>query len=147
MSSTSPLTSHRIPGLLVAGLGTAVWLYSGTFPQLEDGYPGPGLFPRVIAAGLFISGVLLVIFASPGPGPEQTEKLDKQGLIRAILLLCLIGAIPFVQPFTGILPVLAVLVFGAGWLFRVRLWVCALTAALTTGFVYIIFSQLLSVPL
>jgi len=45
-------------GLIVFAI--AVLLYTRTFPTLEKGYPGPSLFPNVLAVLFIIAGITLV---------------------------------------------------------------------------------------
>jgi putative tricarboxylic transport membrane protein len=46
-------------GLGAILLGIAVILYSRNFPTLEKGYPGPSLFPMVLAVLFILAGVVL----------------------------------------------------------------------------------------
>jgi putative tricarboxylic transport membrane protein len=57
-------------GLGAILFGIAVILYSRNFPSLENGYPGPSLFPIVLAVLFILAGVILGV-----QGLRRREKL------------------------------------------------------------------------
>jgi putative tricarboxylic transport membrane protein len=150
MPDTSPVR-NLIAGGITAGLGLWVWAYTAGFPDLPEGYPGPALFPRLIAAGLVLSGLALVAgslrplyrrrrsFGEPLPhGP---------GLARLALVGALLAAYPLLQCRAGFVPALGVLMLAVGWMLGVHLRLAVPAAVLGALLIYWIFAGLLGVPL
>ncbi|RMG23814.1 MAG: tripartite tricarboxylate transporter TctB family protein [Bacteroidetes bacterium] len=138
-------------GLLVL-LAAGLWMYSGSFPQLEAGYPGPALFPRLIALGLGLSGLLLGIqslrsrqasaaTAEPAAPAGPWPWLRMAGGIGGVVLF------PYLHEWLGFVPALFVVCLAVALLMRVRLWAAGLTALGAAAVIYVLFTQLLSVPL
>lgn len=124
------------------GLAILVWITSRHFPTLPEGYPGPALFPRVIAVLLLLAGLGLVV-----GGVKPSDESHSTGL-RSIALR-LSGGLGAVALFLLALPVAgAGPAAGAACLLisvtlRVR-WKQALAATLLTGIaVHLMFSNLL----
>lgn len=135
--------------LLLAGW---IWYHSGRFPDLQEGYPGPKLFPRIIALGLGGIGLVLALgqFGRKASKTELTPAKEtaseKSPLRLGIGILC-IAAFPLISPLIGFIP--ALLLTGAliGLTLQVVWWRSIITAAITVGLIYLIFSELLNVPL
>lgn len=125
------------------GLAILVWITSRHFPTLPEGYPGPALFPRVVAVLLLLAGLGLVIGGvKAAAGESQSARirplaLRLSGGLGAVALFLL--ALPAVG--TGPAAGVACLLIAAT--LRVR-WKQAVAAALLTGFaVHLMFSNLL----
>lgn len=54
---------------------------------------------------------------------------------------------PFAYNLLGFFPVIAVAILLVGFLLKLRLISALLTSVITTGFIYLIFNQILHVPL
>jgi putative tricarboxylic transport membrane protein len=143
--------SRRQPGLAVLALGLWVVGYAGTFPALDDGHPGPALFPRLIGGGLVLCGMVLV--AAPGGvvdagGTEWTRGWKAwKGPLRLGTGLLLIGVFPWLNAVLGFLTTAAGLVFVFSLLLGARLGQAAVLSAGSAAAVYLLFSRLLGVPL
>ena len=137
-------------GILLV-LGMLIFLHSRSFPALPEGYPGPGLFPKWIAAGIAISGIWLIgknIIKPSKSGPgSQLIQVKYSNLIRLGSAIFLIGVFPFLSDWIGFLPALGIVCFGFARLFQLKYGLALCVGLGTPGLVYLIFSKLLSVPL
>ena len=142
---------NLISGGLMIGLGVWLWIYTGTFPELQERYPGPALFPRVIAIGLVLSGLGLVGSSvrklAATRQPLQLARPAWSGLVRLALGLGLLALYPLMQGGLGFIPTVSLLSFVIAVVLKARLTVAALTAVLSTVLLYWLFTGLLGVPL
>lgn len=148
--------SHRltrlVPGGLVFVLGLVVWLYAGTFPEQDGGYPGPGLFPRVIAAGMVLSGLGLLVQALRVLRVAGTPDLDAVpfnllAALRVAAGLGLVALYPLLQGRVGFIPTVSALSLGVAILLGVNPLTAGLTAIGGSTLIYFSFTRLLGVPL
>ncbi|HWP46218.1 MAG TPA: tripartite tricarboxylate transporter TctB family protein [Candidatus Limnocylindrales bacterium] len=153
---------------ILIGIGTILWggvvfFLIRDFPRLDDGHPGPALFPGILA-GLFIAfGAFLLIQSLRARSRSGTDPLassqDKgkdlplqrtyspQGFLNA---LCVVAAIAFYIFFVEILGFLI-----TGFLLltllmiklKVPIWKSSIVSLLSTVGVYILFAKILRVPL
>jgi len=135
----------RIWGILLAGLGVVAYFYAGHFPTLEGGYPGPALFPRLIAGGLALSGAILAW--RPGTTPKANSSFRSSQTLGAAVLILLTALIPFVWTWLGPGVALGVLAAATAWLSGVPLWHALLLGAATGAGLYLLFFNLLGVPI
>lgn len=136
-------------GVLLA-LATWIWFYSGQFPNLPEGYPGPGLFPRVIALGLALIALALLVkgfISHPLTDNQQLEPDPEKSLLRLGFGAILMILFPLASPLLGFMGALLVVGVLMGLVLQVRWWKALLTASVTTAGLYLIFVKLLSVPL
>lgn len=139
-------TTNRISGMIALSLGIAIWLYTGSFPELEDGHPGPALFPRLIALLFMFSGGLLFFIREKQQ--ESAGSGKSMDWIRWGGLLLLYLLIPFLpQNNASILIGIGLAVFLTSLMLKTRLWVAGVTTAGTLLAIYWIFGILLGVPL
>ena len=141
------LTPDRAWGLLILSAGLLIWFASATFPEVDSGYPDPALFPRVIALGLLFTGLLLLLRKPVGKDAPLTFSFSGSGWGRSLLLLASVAIFPFFASALGFVPAIGMLVLGVGMLFRLRLLTALLSAAITSGLIYLVFVRLLNVPL
>ncbi|MGK0617656.1 tripartite tricarboxylate transporter TctB family protein [Meiothermus cerbereus] len=134
--------------LLALALGLAAWFPSNAFPRTAEGYLGPALFPKLLAVVLVLASLTLLYrnLRQAGLGPSFAllawpNLLRIGGILLALLLapwalgkLGLLGS-------AGLLVLLSCLLLGARWLEAL------LTALFMVGFVYLVFVQMLKVPL
>jgi len=144
--------NNAVFGVLIALFSVAVWVYSGTFPEMPGQAYGPSLFPRLIAAGLFVCGIGLVLdgirtVAAQGLVDLDPWTCDRGRVINVLLipvaLLCYIG----LSDRIGFLPLTWILLTALLWRFGARPVWALMIAAITTVFVHILFYQFLHVPL
>lgn len=146
--------SEKINGLALLAIGSWIWWYTRAFPNLPEGYPGPELFPRLIAIG-FILGGLLLIFLPQGDESEEItgtavpagNNNRRLGLIRITSGIVLVAIYPFLQQYLGFIPALSIVCFSLAVLLRVRLWIAALTGIGTAMAIHSLFVNFLGVPL
>lgn len=136
----------RLPGLFILALGAWIALYAGTFPTLDDGHPGPALFPRLVAAGLVLCGLVLTL--RPGDKPSTDAPLPGwMNLVQLLGGVLFVVAFPAIRESLGFIPTAALmalvfsLALGARWL------PAAATAGVAAGVIYLLFTRLLGVPL
>lgn len=131
--------------IIILLTGILVFIKSKGFPDLPEGHPGPGLFPLYIGSGLILCGIFLVINALRFQKASPSDFSGKW--LQVLLILLLLFIFPFAYQILGFFIVIAIVVFLIGLLLRLRLISAVITAGLTTGFIYLIFNQILHVPL
>jgi putative tricarboxylic transport membrane protein len=140
-----------VAGLLAAALGAAVVLYVRTFPELPDGQPGPALFPGIVGGLLVLFGLVLAVRAVPairrGERPGVGAPAATEGRLRALGVVGFVVGYLLLAETLGFLVTMAVLLFLLMWLLGSRPLVAACAAAVTTGFIFLVFGELLLVPL
>ena len=141
--------NELLNGLVLILVGLWVWWYTSAFPELPEGYPGPELFPRVIAAGLVLTGLLLV-FTGKTTENDRASGLGSfsgKAMLRLLAGLIVVALYPFLQQWLAFIPALATTCFLMALLLRVKI-VPALIAALSAAIlIYGIFVKLLGVSL
>lgn len=135
-------------GLLLIALAAWLWWYSGKFPELPEGYPGPALFPRIMSMGLGLTGLLFLVLhwpikkeALPDETLSERSWLHLGGGISVLIIF------PFVSPYLGFKVTLGLVCLSFGLLFKLRPLTAVLAALGAVLFVYLTFSKLLGVPL
>ena len=128
----------------------AVLFNTRTFPTLDNGYPGPALFPNVLAV-LFIAAGITLAFKGLRRG-ERFFKFDvsditRNGLINILLVL---GAIVFyilLSDFLGFLITSFIVLLGLMQRLNVStVWSLTMSAAVTLA-IYGLFAKILLVAL
>jgi putative tricarboxylic transport membrane protein len=145
-----PWRHDLVGGLLAAVLGAAVVLHVRTFPELPAGQPGPALFPGIVGSLLVLFGLVLVVravLARGEPAADPDEGITAQGRLRALAVLGLVVGYLLLAETLGFPVTMGVLLFLLMWLLGARPLVAALAAAATTGFIFLVFEELLLVPL
>jgi putative tricarboxylic transport membrane protein len=149
--ASAPWRHDLVGGLLAAALGAAVVLHVRTFPELPDGQPGPALFPGIVGSLLVIFGLVLVVrgVLARGRGGARAPDagITRQGRLRALAVLGLVVGYLLLAETLGFALTMGVLLFLLMWFLGVRPLVAVLAAAATTGFVLLVFGELLLVPL
>jgi putative tricarboxylic transport membrane protein len=140
-----------VPGSLILALGLSVWFYAGTFPELGGGHPGPGLFPRLVAAGLFFAGLGLTLQALRKPQSRQEQQDGPPRRLPAALRVAaglgLVVLYPLLQDIVGFILTVSSLSFGVALLLGVRPLTALVTAVAGGALIYLFFTRLLGVPL
>jgi len=140
--------------LVGAGFVTAgALIFAGTlgYPPLDDGQPGPSLFPRLVAVLMASFGAVLSIKGFRAR--DVTEALDWRGLLRSTgfvnALFVLAGVLAYILLVErlGFLITGALAIFILMWRLRVR-WPRALVIAVVfNALVHLLFAKILRVPL
>lgn len=138
-----------VSGIALLALSLWLWYYTASFPQLDGGYPGPGLFPRIVALGLGLAGVMLLIQALRGKSRSKQKKrtISWSGMARFATGMGLLAAYPVLIEQFHFIPVMALLIFVFGLLLRSPRWHALMMATLSAALIYALFTQLMGVPL
>ncbi len=135
-------------GLIIFAI--AVLFYTRTFPTLEKGYPGPSLFPNVLAVLFIISGITLVV-QGVRSGERilrfETSGITGSGLINILLALGAIIFYIFLSDFLGFQITSFILLFGLmKWLRVSTPWSLVMACGVTLA-IYVLFAKILLVAL
>lgn len=132
-------TLELFNALLLLALGAWIWWYTADFPSLDEGYPGPSLFPRIVAAGFIGCGLLLLLLSRKTTAPMLGGDFSPSKIWLLAAGLLMIGIFPYLINVVGFVVSLGLLCFGFGMLLRVKWWKAALTATLTATVIYFLF--------
>ncbi len=137
---------RRLPGMASLVLGGWIWWYTASFPELDGGHPGPGLFPRLIGVGLALCGIALLLRpgsddATTGHGPGWS------GRLRFAVGLALVVAFPWLHAGIGFVPATALLSLAIGLMMDARWMLAVAISVAASGATYLLFTRLLGVPL
>ncbi len=144
------LHSDTISGVLLVGLSLWIWWYSRGFPQLDNGYPGPSLFPVVIAGSLGLAGLWLGYRGLRGPKRTTAKNTGSRvlsGGVRLIAGLALAVLYPVLITYTHFIPLMAFFILFIALLLKNAAWHAILMAILSASLIYALFTQLMNVPL
>ncbi len=142
--------SNTAIGLFLIVFAAAVLWHVQSFPTLDNGYPGPALFPSVLAVLFIFCGVGLIF-----QGIRQREKLLKfdiggltlTGFLNITFVLGAIICYIFLAEYIGFLIFsFAVLLALMKWL-KVKTLSSILMALSVTFVIYLLFAKMLLVPL
>ena len=140
MSKTKSISIQSLfNGLLLILLGGWIWWYTTDFPSLEEGYPGPTLFPRIIALGFIFCGLILLFYEKKISFRVVSGSILTKGTANIILCLGLLFIFPYAKDQIGFLFTLGILCFSFGLLFQVQILKAAVTAIITILLIHLIF--------
>ena len=138
-----------LAGTVLLTLCIMIWVYSSSFPELNDGYPGPSLFPRIMGVSLGLMGFWLIV-RSLGTRRLTSDKRLKNtrgGLLRLFVAVGIVSTYPLLITYVHFIPIMAVLIVVFGFLLKNKAWQAMLTASLSALLIYALFTKLLGVPL
>ena len=143
-------TSNTVIGVLLIIFASAVLIHVQSFPKLENGYPGPALFPEVLSVLFIFCGVGLVI-----QGVRRREKVLKfdlgnvstAGWINIGFVLGAVFCYIFFAEYLGFLIFsFVILMILMKWL-KVKTLPSLVMSIIVTLSIYILFAKVLLVPL
>ena len=143
-------TSNTVIGVLLIIFACVVLIHVQSFPTLENGYPGPGLFPEVLCVLFIFCGAGLVI-----QGIRRREKVLKLdlgtitlgGWINIVFVLGAVVCYIFLAEYLGFLIFsFAILMILMKWLKVKTLPSLAMSVVVTLA-IYVLFAKILLVPL
>jgi len=143
-------TSNAVIGLVIILFGGAVLIDTRSFPSLENGYPGPSLFPNILAVLFILAGIVLVVQGVRSH--EKFLKFDTTGITRGgvVNILLVLAAVLFyilLSDFLGFQITSFILLLGLmKWLKVSTFWSLAMSAVITEA-IYILFAKILLVAL
>jgi putative tricarboxylic transport membrane protein len=142
--------SNTAIGLFLILFAAVVLWHVQSFPSFDNGYPGPALFPSVLAVLFIFCGIGLII-----QGVRQREKLLKfdtgtltiSGLLNILFVLGTIVCYIFLAEYAGFLIFsFLVLLILMKWL-KVKPLASILMSSGVTLVIYLLFAKVLLVPL
>lgn len=144
--------NDAIFGLVLAILGALVLFTVQSFPRIPGQQVGPGLFPGLIATGIFICGVVLMARgwrqrkATPWVIPGEWVRSPRHVMGFAVLVGSVVFYI-FAAEKLGFLPTAVLILTAMFYVLRVPLGKSLLVAVITTLVIHFMFYKLLRVPL
>ena len=139
-----------ILGGLVAIAGVFIFLQARTFPNLSGGYPGPGLFPQLLAVLLVLSGLWIAANAAVKRVRPRTLPLSdvpRREKITALLVVLAVVFYVLVADTLGFVPVVLILMIGLMLRTGVsRRWGLTVGIGVTSA-IYVVFERILHIPL
>ena len=142
--------SNTAIGLLLIIFACAVLVHVQSFPKLDNGYPGPALFPEVLSTLFIFCGIGLVI-----QGIRNRERLLKYdlgtvslaGWLNIAFVLGTIVCYIFLAEYVGFLFFsFAIMMILMKWL-KVNLLPSLVMSIIVTLTIYLLFAKILLVPL
>ena len=143
------VSSSLISGIALFSLSIALWFLTATFPELENGYPGPSLFPRIIALAMGCASIYLMVMGNTLSHRKSTKQryVSRASLARIAAGLFIVSSYPFLSTRVHFVPIMAGLIFCFGLLLNNRVWHAAIVAILSASIIYSLFTWMLGVPL
>ena len=142
--------SNTALGLLLIIFACIVLVHVQSFPKLDHGYPGPALFPEVLAVLFILCGIGLII-----QGIRNREKVLKfdlggitlTGWINIAFVLGTVACYIFFAEYIGFLIFsFVILIILMKWL-KVKTLPSLLMSIAVTLAIYLLFAKVLLVPL
>jgi putative tricarboxylic transport membrane protein len=137
-------------GLMFIALAAAFFGYTFTFPAFPGQRYGPALFPRVIAVGIALCGLVLVVRGRRSGAPWLALDPALREPRRLASFAATLGAIVFyllAAPALGFVPVAAIVVGGLAWWLGARVWVAVAAGVVASLVVHWFFASVMRVPL
>jgi putative tricarboxylic transport membrane protein len=136
-----------IAGGIFIALGIFIFTQTWNYPSLEEGHPGPDLFPNILAI-LFIGfGLALILKARRLISAEAEIISGPKKISNALFVLATVAVYVGVVNFVGFLITSAVLLFLLMKKLGVTILKSAMASIIITLFVNLMFSKILRVPL
>jgi putative tricarboxylic transport membrane protein len=134
----------------VTALGAAIVLSSRNYPLWVGGLPGPGLFPGLVGAAIFVLGGLYLVEALRRPHqphletepPPDRSALVRSGLSVAVLVIGAFALVPIGYPIVSALCVTALIRLAGG-----RWPVAAITGVLFAVITFLLVTTTLGIQL
>jgi putative tricarboxylic transport membrane protein len=142
--------SNTAIGLSLIVFACAVLIHVQGFPSLDNGYPGPALFPEVLSVLFIFCGIGLII-----RGVRQREKILKFDLGNmtaagwlniAFVLGTVLCYILFAEYIGFLIFSFVILMILMKWL-KVKILPSLIMSVVVTLSIYILFAKILLVPL
>ena len=136
-----------VTGIFFMLLSVYWFVQANKMIKLEFGL-GPGAYPKVVATGLFILGLILTIQSVIKGFPRPEGKIDRKAMLRLIIFVAItIVYIQLMKPLGFLLTTPPYLFFGC-WFFGYRKRVIAAIASIgLTAAIYVVFRMIFLVIL
>ena len=141
--------NDAVIGIFLIAFGALALFLTRGFPTLSKGYPGPSLFPNVIAVLFMITGLILIAqgIRSKRPWLKVSSSLQGRPLANIVAVMLVIIAYIYLSDFLGFVILSFILLFLLMLCFKVRLLWNLLMASSVTVLIYLLFVKFLMVPL
>jgi putative tricarboxylic transport membrane protein len=142
--------SDRLMGAGAVVAGAVIFGATLRFPRLEDGAPGPALFPQILGGLMALFGALLALRPEPAPATPAAATAGGERRRAAVNVAFVFGAIVafmVAAPVAGFLLTTSGILFVLMWRLGAAPARAALAAVGLTLFVYVVFGKVLRVPL
>jgi putative tricarboxylic transport membrane protein len=138
--------SEAFLGGAVALLGAAVFLHSMSFPPQQGGWPGPGLFPQILAVLLVCFGGAVTVQAVRSTNTAVVSYEPAAMLKAAVILVAIAIYITVVQR-VGFLITASVVTGGLMLLLGVKIRIAVPAGIGVAVLCVVLFERVLRVPL
>jgi hypothetical protein len=134
-------------GIGFMGLAVFVFILSSQMMQVDKGI-GPGDYPKVVAAGLFILGAILSVDSFLRGFPPLMEKIDLKAVRRLVIFIAVSLVYVWSMKFLGFIVATPFFLFFGIYFFGYRKWLTmALVSIGVTAAIHLIFRVLFLVML
>lgn len=146
MPTSSEKPRDLVGGILVMATGLGFMALGRDLEMGTSFRMGPGYFPTILSALLFLLGVALTIVGLRAPRSEGgSGSVPWRGVLLIIGAVAVFGA---TLRGLGLMPALAVVVFATAWASRYASWKASLPLAIgLTAFCVLLFIKGLGLPL
>ncbi len=140
-----------ILGLVIFISGLLICSVAITFPDQNDGKPGPWLFPTVLSLIFSLTGILLFIKGARSfkehPLVSINNNISPAGVFNIFVVVALVVFYVMASEFLGFLICMELVMLVLMLLLKTRPVVAVIASAVATLAVYFIFAKCLLVPL
>ncbi len=149
LTESTMVKVSRIFSSIMILLGIYVISVASQFPPGTNGVLGPGFFPILLGILLIALSILQLVTSRKEPREENTSSSADPQATRRVIISCLVViAYMILINIVGFLVATPIFLFTIMWFFSVRKKSILFTTSLvTTGLLYFIFLQFLSVSL
>jgi putative tricarboxylic transport membrane protein len=143
--------SDTVVGAGFVAAGALIVAATLNYPTLEQGHPGPSLFPRILGTVMAVFGGLVCVQGLRNR--DETQAVHWAGLHRNAAfinaLVVLVGSAVFILfvERLGFLVTGTLLMFGVMWRIKVPPIRAFLIAIIFNNLVYLLFAKVMRVPL
>ncbi|HSB07202.1 MAG TPA: tripartite tricarboxylate transporter TctB family protein [Thermodesulfobacteriota bacterium] len=135
-------------GSIFIALGIFIFTQTYSYPSLEKGHPGPGLFPNLLAVLFIIFGGVLILKAKRRfASKEEASSPVHKKVVNAFFVLGIIGVYVATVDKVGFLVTSAVLLFILMTKLGAPILRSAIASICITLFINGMFLKILRVPL
>ncbi len=137
-----------VVSIIMLILGGFVLYTTSSFPQVNGNVVGPEFFPRIIAIGLLILGGILLIQNTIIKSEDKELKFFKKDNMKSYLVMLITLVYLIAMSFVGFvissIIYLIILMIMYGIENKIK---AVINSVVIVGIVYVVFNNLLSVPL
>jgi putative tricarboxylic transport membrane protein len=126
-------------GLGFMALAVFVFISANQMMHVEKGI-GPGDYPKVVAAGLFILGAVLSADSFLRGFPPRTEKINRKAVCRLVIFIAVTFVYLWSMRFLGFIAATPLFLFFGIYFFGYRKWLTMAAVSIgVTASIYVVF--------